>query len=65
MQERNDRLLTSKEVAALLRVSPLTLAAWRHRRTGPPYSKLGCAVRYDWEAVRDWVEKCGVRSVGA
>lgn len=36
-----DHLLTPKEVADLLRVSPATLEAWRQTQTGPKWVKLG------------------------
>lgn len=42
----DDTLLTEKRAARVLRVSPRTLQGWRHRGTGPPYVKLGTAVRY-------------------
>lgn len=37
--------------------NPKTLAAWRVRRQGPPYIKMGKAVRYDPTALRDWIAK--------
>lgn len=39
-------LLTPQETSELLRVSPKTLTRWRYFRQGPPFLKLGRAVRY-------------------
>lgn len=40
-----DELLTPAEVAEILRVSEDTLEAWRGKRTGPAWIKLGDARR--------------------
>jgi len=49
-------LLDQDEAAALLGLkNPRTLAAWRLRRCGPPYRKLGKRlVRYDADQLRAW-----------
>jgi len=39
-------LLTTKEAARLMRLSNRTLEDWRVRGKGPPFCKLGAAVRY-------------------
>ncbi len=39
-------LKTEREAAALLAVSPRTLADWRLDGKGPPYVKLHGAIRY-------------------
>jgi hypothetical protein len=39
-------LMVPDEAAAFLLVSVETLAQWRSQRRGPPYIKLGRAVRY-------------------
>ena len=42
-----DKLLTTREAAAYLTVSPSTLAYWRATGWGPKYVRLGCrSVRY-------------------
>ena len=41
-----DRLLTPKDAADLLRLSESWLAKARMRGDGPPYVKLGRAIRY-------------------
>lgn len=38
--------LTNKEVAARLRISPFTLAAWRIKGNGPRFIKLGRKILY-------------------
>jgi len=48
-------LLTSAETAALLRVPPRTLEAWRARRIGPPYLRLGRRVAYRADDVDQWI----------
>lgn len=54
---RND-LLTTAEVARLLRVAPGTLRNWRTYGGGPAWLKLGGAmVRYRYGEVLRWVER--------
>jgi hypothetical protein len=52
-------LLTAVEAAALARVKPKTLANWRCRNYGPPYSKLGSGsrgrIRYRKADVLAWL----------
>lgn len=48
-------LLTERQAADLLALSPRTLQAWRGRGGGPAYIKLGTAIRYDADALTDWV----------
>lgn len=50
-----DPLLTETQAAAILRVSPRTLQGWRHRGEGPPYAKLGAAVRYRRDDLRRFI----------
>lgn len=58
-----ERLLDQHEAAAILNLTnPRTLAAWRLRRQGPPYVKIGASVRYSPEALRAWIAS---RTVGA
>jgi predicted DNA-binding transcriptional regulator AlpA len=49
------RLNTEKQEAERLNLSERTLQAWRTRGDGPPYIKLGRAVRYDPTAVDTWL----------
>ncbi len=51
----DDELLTTDETAAYLRFSPGALVALRYRKSGPPYSKLGQAVRYSKADLDRWV----------
>lgn len=50
-------LMTTNEVAALLRTSPATVRYWRHIGTGPAGFKLGRRVLYDARAVQRWLER--------
>ncbi len=50
-------LLTPKEAAALLRVSTDTLEAWRAKRQGPPWTKLGDGQRSPVRYPREGIEK--------
>ena len=52
----HDVFLTPREVASLARISTGTLANWRSRRVGPPFAKLGGAVRYGRQDVAAWVD---------
>ncbi len=49
-------LLTSKEAAALLRLSESFLAKARMRGDGPRYRKLSRAVRYDRSDLEHWLK---------
>ncbi len=47
-QTKLTKLLTDREVAALLGVKPQTLAVWRStKRYDLPYIKIGRSVKYD------------------
>ncbi|MFY8038889.1 MAG: helix-turn-helix transcriptional regulator [Bosea sp. (in: a-proteobacteria)] len=50
-------LLTPKEAAALLRVSTDTLEAWRAKRKGPPWTKLGDGQRAHVRYTRAGIEE--------
>jgi excisionase family DNA binding protein len=51
------KLLTTKELMDLLKISRDTVYRWRNER-GLPYKKIGpAAVRYDEAAVREWLEQ--------
>ena len=39
-------LMSTDEAAKYLRAKPLTLVAWRHKKQGPTYVKIGGHVRY-------------------
>ena len=47
----DDDLLTTEELARIMRVAPITLQHWRAESRGPAWLKLGKAVRYQREAV--------------
>ena len=50
-------MLTVKEVAAMLRVSTVTLGNWRRAGKGPKAIKLGYnKVVYSKKAVHDWLK---------
>ena len=54
-----DELLTPHEVAALLRVSPWTLANWRRkaRMAGPPYLEIEGQIRYRRGDLAGWLDR--------
>jgi excisionase family DNA binding protein len=49
-------MMRESEVAALLGLRRRTLQGWRHRGGGPPYVRIGGAVRYAPEDVRAWLD---------
>jgi predicted DNA-binding transcriptional regulator AlpA len=51
-------LLTPKEAAKLLRVSTSWLAKARMRGDGPPFIKIGRAIRYADAALIQWMKSC-------
>ena len=55
--ERREPLLTTLEIAKLLKVSPRCLSNWRHRGGGPKFLRLSnSAVRYRFRDIEDWLE---------
>jgi len=56
MSVTNDEpMITEREVAERTRT---TVHMWRNRRSagdGPPYLKVGRAVRYRWSQVEAWI----------
>lgn len=51
------QLLTTKEAAQYLRLGKPTLERFRTTRVGPPYIKLGGAVRYLKTDLDRWVDR--------
>jgi predicted DNA-binding transcriptional regulator AlpA len=49
-----ERLLTAKDAASILRLSPSWLAKSRMRGDGPPYVKFGRSVRYREGDLAEW-----------
>ncbi|MCW5673393.1 MAG: helix-turn-helix domain-containing protein [Xanthobacteraceae bacterium] len=50
-------LITEKAAARLLSVSFRTLQTWRTQEKGPPFLRIGRAVRYESEAISSWVQR--------
>ncbi len=53
-------LLTSEEVAKMLKIKPQTLCIWRSKgNRGPNYQKISdsSAVRYKYKEVQRWIDK--------
>jgi len=53
---KSTRLLRPKEAAELLSCSTSFLAKGRMRGDGPPFIKIGRAIRYDEAALRQWMK---------
>jgi Helix-turn-helix domain len=49
--------LTTEDVAALLKLKPQTLKRMRVHGGGPPFDKIGKAVRYEQSALNEWTAK--------
>lgn len=49
-------LLTPGQVAEQLAIHPQTLKAWRRHKKGPPYIRVETDIRYDEEALRQWLQ---------
>lgn len=47
--------LSTRQLAERLGLATITLELWRARGSGPPYLKLGRAVRYDLAEVERWL----------
>jgi hypothetical protein len=48
---------STKEVAAMWKISPRTLENWRNVRQGPAFVKFGSRVLYSSEALADYAAK--------
>lgn len=55
-------VVDTREAARLLGLSPRTLEGMRVRGEGPPFSKLGGAVRYRLAALEAYLAECERRS---
>ena len=47
--------LTTPQLAERIGLSPITLEIWRSRGSGPPYIRIGRAIRYDLREVERWL----------
>lgn len=50
-------MLTTKQAAKVLGLSPLTLSTWRCRGQGPKFVKLGNLVRYRKNDLDTWLRE--------
>lgn len=50
-----DSLVDEKQLSAHSGVARQTLQIWRMRRIGPPFIKVGRAVRYPWGDYQTWL----------
>jgi len=48
---------STKEVAAMWKISPRTLENWRNLRQGPAFIKFGSRVLYSSEALADYASQ--------
>jgi excisionase family DNA binding protein len=53
----DDEILTTEEVATLLKMTQNTLYIWTHRRTGPRSFKAGRHRRYLRSEVNKWIAR--------
>lgn len=51
----NNRYLNTPQLAEKIGLSPITLEIWRSRGSGPPYIRIGRAIRYDLREVEKWL----------
>ena len=56
---------TREEAAAYLDVKPQTLAVWKMRGEGPPYTKVGRKVRYPQSGLDAWLAANTVTPAGS
>ena len=53
---KDNRLLTTREAAKLLRMKPSTLDAWRFRNQGPTWVVVGTrSIRYRYSALAEFI----------
>lgn len=56
LEREIDVLLTDIQVADRLNLRVQTLRNWRFLNRGPAYRRLGSAIRYSQQDIRDWLE---------
>ena len=49
------KLLTDRDVSALTGTARSTLSKMRLRGNGPPFVRIGAAIRYPEDALREWL----------
>lgn len=52
-----EQMMTTVEAAQFLSLSRKTLEKWRTQLVGPPYRKLGTAVRYKYTDLAAWLDE--------
>lgn len=52
----DERLLTEAAASRLLCLSNRTLQSWRSKRRGPPFVRVGRAIRYDRQHLIEWMK---------
>jgi predicted DNA-binding transcriptional regulator AlpA len=57
-------LLTERQVAAMLQISPKTLRNWRVLKRGPAWRKFGRLVRYNLRDVQIWIARAFPKRAG-
>lgn len=55
--------LTTEQAAEIAQLHPGTLENWRYRREGPPYIKVGGAIRYEESAFYAWLDAQTVQEI--
>ncbi len=51
----NQSLMTTSEVASLLKVAEITLRKWRLNGAGPRFVRCGANVRYQRDEIERWI----------
>lgn len=51
---KDEVLLTERDASLFLAISNRTLQTWRSKGLGPPFVRVGRAIRYQRQALIDW-----------
>ncbi len=49
-------LMSERELAEKLKISLATLRAWRRNKRGPAFVRMGKAIKYRVDDVKDWLD---------
>jgi DNA-binding transcriptional MerR regulator len=52
-----EKLFTTKQVAEIFALSPVTLESWRTQDTGPKFIKVGRYVRYREQDIENYLRR--------
>ena len=63
MNQNKRVYLTTEQAAEIAQLASGTLENWRYRRQGPPWIRVGGAIRYEENALYAWMDAQTVNEI--